>query len=193
MGDSSDFGADDVAWGDVVGLVGEADGARPADGLRRDEEADGYVGDGREFEAGGVADGEGAGWDGDGGASAEGECAGGGEVDVRCRWCGARCCAAPMVQGIEAELVGEDDADARDRRERRGRSRGRVVLGRRRTCLRMFGIATGEVAQVPTQWSGGAATALLRQAEEAEEREGSSGRALLLRFHDRPEVDRFDA
>ena len=127
-----------------------------ADGLGGDEEADGEVGEGGELEAGGIADGEGSGGDGDGGASAEGEGAGGGGVD------GIAAGAEGDVgradgEGVEAELVADDDADG-------GAAEGDVddlAVGGVGCAVLGVGIfrATGAAAQVPTQWSGEAAAA----------------------------------
>src|SRR4030081_322186 len=67
-------GGDDVAGNEVVGLIGEGMEGELVDGLVGEKEADREVGSGRDFEGGGVADGEGSGRDDDGGLSTEGEC-----------------------------------------------------------------------------------------------------------------------
>ena len=102
-------GADDVAGSGVAGLVREAMDGELAEGLLGQVEADGHVGEGGKLEVDGIADDEGSGRDGDGGTSAEAEGVGGGQGDV------AVACAEGDVgladgEGIEAELVGEDDA-----------------------------------------------------------------------------------
>ena len=163
------FGADDVACGRVVGLVGEAVVGDLLHGLRGDEETDGYVGEGGEFEVGGVADGEGSGWDGDGGASAEGECTGGGEVYFAAG--GAeRDGGGVDGEGIEAELVGEDDAGVRTAK----RDVNDLSVGSVGGAEDAFGVWHGDWGGRPgadpvvRRCSGG----ILREAEEAEEREG---------------------
>ncbi len=103
-------GGDDVARDEVVGLVGEGMEGELVDGLVGEEEADGEVGAGCDFEGYGIADDEGTWRDGDGGFSVEGEWQsaswgdGGGfgaEGDL----------GGADGEGVEAELVCEDGAD----------------------------------------------------------------------------------
>src|SRR5260370_39841934 len=77
--------ADDVTGRDVVGLVGEAVVRDLLHRLRRDEEADRQIAEGRELEVGRIADYRGSGGNGDGGTAAEGEGGGGGEVGLAAR------------------------------------------------------------------------------------------------------------
>jgi hypothetical protein len=103
-------GADDVAGDEVVGLVGEGVEGELADGLVGEEEADGEVGGGSDFDGGGVADGEGSGLDDDGGLAAEGECGCGAGGDGAGAGAESDLCGADG-QGVEAEFIGENDAD----------------------------------------------------------------------------------
>ena len=107
-----DFRVHNVAWSHVVGLVGEFVVRYLPQGLRGDEEADGYVSEGGEFEVGGVAYDQGSGRDRDGGASVEGERTGGGEIDFAAGG-PERDVGGVDCEGIETELVGEDDAGTR--------------------------------------------------------------------------------
>ena len=105
-------GGDGVARGEVVGLVGEGMEGELVDGLVGEKEADGEIGRGSDFEGYGVADDEGSGGNGDGWLSVEGEgsSAGGGDgggFRAESDLCGAD------GEGVEAEFVGEDDADGR--------------------------------------------------------------------------------
>jgi hypothetical protein len=104
------FGCDDVAFGGVAGLVGEAVLGDLMDRLSRDEEADGDIGEWREFEFGGIADREGSGRNGDGGSAAEGKGAGGGGVDFAVAR-GEGDVGGAYGERVSAEFVGEDDAD----------------------------------------------------------------------------------
>jgi len=174
------FGSDDVAGDDVAGLVGEAVLGDLLDGLGGDEEADGDVGEGWEFEVGGVADDEGAGRDGDGGTAAEGEGVGGGEVDF------AMACAEGDVrgadgEGVEAELVAEDDADG-------GAAEGDV------DDLAVGGVGRAELVVVvgscdggggpgtdPVIGCGGGGVGV--EAAEAEQQEGEEGRRAGTQGH----------
>jgi len=80
------------------------------DGLVGEEEADGEIGAGCDFEGDGIADDEGSGRDGDGGFSVEGERKGAGRGDSRGFGAEGDLGAADG-EGVEAELVGEDGAN----------------------------------------------------------------------------------
>lgn len=104
------LGADDVAGRGVAGLVGEVVHRDLGDGLGRDEEADGEVGEGWELQVGRVADHHGSWRDDDGGTAAEGEGVRGAEVDLAMAGGEGDVGFADGERG-EAELVTEDNAN----------------------------------------------------------------------------------
>jgi hypothetical protein len=106
------LGADDVAGCGVAGLVGEVVHRDLGEGLGRDEEAYGEVGEGWELEVGGVADHHGSWRYGDGGTAAEGQGVGGAEVDFAMSGGEGDVRFADGERG-DAELVAEDDANDR--------------------------------------------------------------------------------
>jgi len=103
-------GGDGVAWNEVVGLIGKGMECQLGDWLIGEEEADGEIGRGSDFQHDGVADDEGTGWDDDRWCSAECEriCATRG--DVTCSGAKGDLGGADG-QGVEAEFVSKNQAD----------------------------------------------------------------------------------
>ncbi len=173
--------ADDVAGGDVVGLVGRAVDGEVRDLLCGEEEADGEVGEGgRASMRDGVARRRGAGGDDDRAGlppKVRALAAGSAMSPLRA---GERDVRGADGQGLGAELVREFDAHERaaDRDvddlaeggvgggEGGGASAG--VLGR-------VGRSRSAVAQVPTQWSGGGAAQAARGRVRGRRRAAGGG------------------